>query len=551
MQSPVIVLNQTTKRDTGRQAQLSCVAAAKNTADVIRTCLGPQAMLKMLLDSMGTLVITNDGNSILREIDVAHPAAKAVIELARGQDEEVGDGTKSVVVLTGELLAVIEPLLHIQIHPHVIIAGLRKALEDALAHLKTISSPINPADDEVLRTIISSAIRTKFLAKWADLIAALALEAVRLVRTPEGVVDLKRQVRIERIPGGEIEDSYVMKGAMNEKDVLHSAMRRRIERPKVLVLDCGLEYRKGESITNIEISGEDDYANVLAEEETQVRELCQAVIATGCDIVCAEKGVSDLALHYLSEAGVTALRRFQKVQLERIAAATGATVVTNPRDATPADLGRKCGLYECRKFHSEWWSFFDQCDDPKACTLLLRGPTKDVLLELFRILDDALKVGRNLLAAPALVPGGGAPEVSVSVLLRKRAAELDSVEQMAYGAAAVAFEVIPRTLIQNCGESPMRVLTQLRAIHASDPSKNGYGINGITGAIEDMRATGVWDTLAVKSQAYKTAFECAISLLRVDEIVSGLVKRDENGNPVNTKSVTERLEENSAAARGE
>jgi T-complex protein 1 subunit gamma len=438
-----------------------------------------------------------------------------------------------------------------QIHPHVIIAGLRKALEDALAHLNAISSPIDPSNDQVLRRIISNAIRTKFLAKWSDLISGLALDAVKLIRTPEGVVDLKRQVRIERIPGGEIEDSYVMRGVMIEKDVLHSAMRRRIERPKVLVLDCGLEYRKGESITNIEITGEDDYASVLAEEETQVRELCQGVIATGCDVVCAEKGVSDLALHYLSEAGITALRRFQKVQLERIAAATGATVVTNPRDATPADLGRKCGLYECRKFESEWWSFFDACDDPKACTLLLRGPTKDVLQELARILDDALKVGRNLIAAPALVPGGGAPEASVSLVLRRRAAELGSVEQMAYGAAAVAFEVIPRTLIQNCGESPMKVLTRLRATHAGDAGQEGFGINGITGAIEDMREAGIWDTLAVKSQAYKTAFECAISLLRVDEIVSGLVKRDEAGNPVNQKSVTQKLEDNTAAARGE
>jgi T-complex protein 1 subunit gamma len=505
----------------------------------------------MLLDSMGTLVITNDGNSILREIDIAHPAAKAVVEISRGQDEEVGDGTKSVVVLPGELLSVLEPLLQMQIHPHVIIAGLRKALDDALIHLRTLSTPLDPTNDNVLRQIISAAIRTKFLAKWSDFIAALALDAVKLVRTPEGVVDLKRQVRIERIPGGEIEDSYVMKGVMIEKDVLHSAMRRRIEHPKVLLLDCGLEYRKGESITNIEITGEDDYALVLQEEETQVRELCAAIIATGCDIVCAEKGVSDLAQHFLSEAGVTALRRFQKVQLERIAAATGATILTDPRDARPQDLGHKCGLYECRKFQDEWWSFFDQCEDPKACTMLLRGPTKDILGEMFRILDDALKVGRNLLNVPALVPGGGAAEASVSVFLRKKAGELASVEQMAYGAAAVAFEVIPRTLIQNCGEAPMRVLTRLRAIHAGDPGKYAFGVNGFTGAIEDMREVGIWDTLAVKAQVYKTAFECAISLLRVDEIVSGLVKRDEAGNPVSQKSVTQKLEENTAAARGE
>lgn len=549
MQSPIIVLNQTTKRDTGAKAQLSCVAAAKATADVVRTCLGPQAMLKMILDSMGTLVITNDGNSILREIDVAHPAAKSIIELARGQDEEVGDGTTTVVVLAGEILSVLEKPLRDGIHPHVIISGLRRALDDALAHLESIKKPIDNSNDQEMLSIIKAAIGTKFLSKWSDLIAKLALDAVRLICTKEGIVDLKRQVRIERIPGGEIEDSYVMKGVMINKDVLHSNMRRRIENPKILMLDCGLEYRKGESITNIEITGENDYAEVLQEEEKQVRDLCEAVIATGCNIVCAEKGVSDLALHYLSEANITALRRFQKVQLDRIAAATGATILSDPRDATEADLGTKCHLYECRKFGDEWWSFFDNCDDPKACTMLLRGPTKDVLLEMFRILDDALKVAKNLLKEPALVPGGGASEVSVSTFLRKKCSQLDSVEQMSYGAAAVAFEVIPRTLIQNCGASTMRILTKLRSIHAEDPSKASTGINGMTGQIANMAELGVWDSLAVKSQSYKTAFECAISLIRVDDIVSGLVKRDENGNPINKKTVTEKLEENTLAAQ--
>jgi len=548
MQSPIIVLNQTQKRESGAKAQLSCVAAAKMTADVVRTCLGPQAMLKMILDSMGTLVITNDGNSILREIDVAHPAAKSIIELARGQDEEVGDGTTSVVVLAGEVMSAVEPLLKLDIHPHIIISGLRRALDDSLKHLQTIKKPVNNESDEEMISIIKSAINTKFLNKWSDLIARLALDAVRLVRTPEGIVDLVRQVRIERIPGGEFEDSYVMKGVMINKDVLHSAMSRHIENPKILILDSGLEYRKGESITNIEITGENDYAAVLAKEEEQVRNLCNAVIATGCNVVCAEKGISDLALHYLSEAHISALRRFKKVELDRIAAAVGATVVTDPREATEADLGTKCGLFECRKIGDDYWSFFDNCTDPKACTMLLRGPTKDVLLEMFRILDDALKVAKNLLKEPALLPGGGATEISVSAFLKKESAKLESVEQMAYAAAATAFEVIPRTLIQNCGASTMKILTELRSIHAADPSKYNMGIDGMTGKITDMAELGIWDSITVKSQAYKTAFECAISLLRVDDIVSGIVARDENGNPLNRKSVTQKLEENTQAA---
>ena len=548
MQSPIIVLNQTQKRENGRKAQLSCIQAGKMTADIIRTCLGPQAMLKMILDSMGTLVITNDGNAILREIDVAHPAAKSLIELARGQDEEVGDGTTTVVVLAGELLSVIEPLINMNIHPHVIIAGLRKALDDALAHLETIKVPIDNTNDQQMLSIIKSAIGTKFLVKWSDLIAKLALDTVRLIRTDDGVIDLHRQVRIERIPGGELEDSRVLHGVMINKDVVHSHMKRHIDHPKVLILDSGLEYRKGESITTIEITGENDYAEILQEEETQVRKMCEDVIATGCNVVVVEKGISDLACHYLAEAGITALRRFQQVQMDRIAACTGAKIVTRPADATEADLGTKCGVFDCRKIGDEFWSFFDECENPKACTMLLRGPSKDVLLELFHIMDDALKVAKNLMSEPSLLPGGGATDISVATKLRENCKSLDSVEQMSYSAAALAFEVIPRTLIQNCGASTMRILTELKSIHASDPSKNYIGIDGMTGKIADMKEKGIWDTFSVKAQAYKTAFECAISLLRVDDIVSGIVARDENGNPINKKSVTQKLEENTAAA---
>ena len=549
MQSPIIVLNQTQKRENGRKAQLSCIQAGKMTSDIIRTCLGPQAMLKMILDSMGTLVITNDGNAILREIDVAHPAAKSLIELARGQDEEVGDGTTTVVVLAGEILSVVEPLINMNIHPHVIIAGLRKALDDALEYLQTIKVPIDNTNDKQMLDIIKSAIGTKFLVKWSDLIAKLALDAVRLIRTDDNHIDLTRQIRIERIPGGELEDSKVLHGVIINKDVVHTHKKRHNDHPKDLILDSGLDYRKGESITTIEITGENDYAEILQEEETQVRKMCQDVIATGCNLVVVEKGISDLACHYLAEAGITALRRFQQVQIDRIANCTGAKIVTRPADATPEDLGTKCGVYDCRKIGDEFWSFFDECENPKACTMLLRGPSKDVLLELFHIMDDALKVAKNLMSEPALLPGGGATDIAVSTYLREKCKSLDSVEQMSYGAAALAFEVIPRTLIQNCGAATMKVLTELKSIHAADQSKVSIGVDGLTGKIANMEEKGIWDTYAVKAQAYKTAFECAISLLRVDDIVSGIVARDENGNPINKKSVTQKLEENTAAAR--
>ncbi|KAI6350432.1 T-complex protein 1 subunit gamma [Pyricularia grisea] len=524
MQAPVVVMNTQSggERQTGRKAQLSNIAAAKIVADIIRSCLGPKAMLKMLLDPMGGIVLTNDGHAILREIEVSHPAAKSMIELSRTQDEEVGDGTTSVIILGGEILAQALPQLERNIHPVVIISAFKRALKDALEIIDEISTPIDINDDEAMYQLISSSIGTKFVSRWSKLMCSLALKAVRTVTWEAGSgkreVDIKRYARIEKVPGGEIEDSKVLDGVMLNKDITHPKMRRRIENPRIILLDCPLEYKKGESQTQIEITKEEDWNRILQIEEEQVEAMCKHILELKPDLVITEKGVSDLAQHYFMKANVTALRRVRKTDNNRIARATGATIVNRVEDLQESDVGTQCGLFEIEKIGDEYFTFLTKCNTPKACTVLLRGPSKDILNEIERNLQDAMGVARNVMFHPRLSPGGGATEMAVSVRLGQLAKSIEGVQQWPYRAVAEALEVIPRTLVQNAGASPVRVLTDLRAKHAE--GKSSWGINGDTGGLADMKEYGVWEPEAIKVQSMKTAIEAACLLLRVDDICS-------------------------------
>ncbi|KAI0882462.1 T-complex protein 1 [Annulohypoxylon maeteangense] len=523
MQAPVLVMNtQSGERQTGRKAQLSNIAAAKTVSDIIRSCLGPKAMLKMLLDPMGGIVLTNDGHAILREIEVSHPAAKSMIELSRTQDEEVGDGTTTVIIMAGEILAYALPQLERNIHPVVIISAFKRALKDALEIIDEISLPIDINDDKAMFGLISSSIGTKFVSRWTDLMCSLALNAVRTVTWEAGngkkEVDIKRYARVEKVPGGEIEDSKVLDGVMLNKDITHPKMRRKIENPRIILLDCPLEYKKGESQTNIEITKEDDWNRILQIEEEQVKAMCEAILAFKPDLVITEKGVSDLAQHYFVKANVTALRRVRKTDNNRIARATGATIVNRVDDLQESDIGTQCGLFEIEKIGDEYFTFLTQCKTPKACTILLRGPSKDILNEIERNLQDAMGVARNVMFHPRLSPGGGATEMAVSVRLNQLARNIEGVQQWPYKAVADALEVIPRTLVQNAGASPVRVLTELRAKQAE--GKSSWGINGDTGTIVDMQEYGIWEPEAIKLQSIKTAIEAACLLLRVDDICS-------------------------------
>jgi len=533
---PVMVLNTNTRRETGRKAQLGNITAARAVADIIRSTLGPRSMLKMLLDPMGGIVMTNDGNCILREVDVSHPTAKSMIELSRAQDEEVGDGTTSVIILAGEMLILSEPLLrHNLLHPTVIVQGYNLALQEALEICKRQAIDVDLTNKDLMRKLVQSTVGTKFSSRWNDLMVDLALQAVLTVAKRDDdnessrcdykrvEVDIKRFAKVEKIPGGEIEDCKVLKGVMFNKDVTHSKMRRRIENPRILLLDCPLEYKKGESQTNIEITNDEDWNTLLKMEEEYVEKMCIDIIASKPDIVITEKGVSDLAQHYLQKANITAIRRLRKTDNNRVARATGATIVSRTDEIVEDDIGTRCGLFEVRKLGDEYFCFLDECTDPKACTILLRGGSKDVLNEVERNLHDAMQVVRNVVYEPKLLPGGGATEMAVSVGLQKASLKIDGVAQYPFKAVGDAMEVIPRTLAQNCGVSVIRTVTELRAKHAAagENSKCSWGINGITGKLVDMTELGIWEPYSVKVQTMKTSIESACMILRVDDIVSG------------------------------
>ncbi|KAL9278021.1 hypothetical protein ACSQ67_024754 [Phaseolus vulgaris] len=488
-------------------------------ADIIRTTLGPRSMMKMLIDAGGGIVVTSDGNAILREIDLAHPAAKA----CRTQDEEVGDGTTSVIILAGEMLHVAEALIDKSCHPTVICRAYNKALEDAIAVLDKIAMPIDAKDRGTMLGIVKSCIGTKVTSQFGDLIADLAIDATT-------TVDIKNYIKIEKVPGGQLEDSRVLKGVMINKDVVvPGKMKRKIVNPRVILLDCSLEYKKGENQTNAELLKEEDWSLLLRMEEEYIEELCMQILKFKPDLVITEKGLSDLALHFLSKHGVSAIRRLRKSDNNRIAKACGAVIVNRPYELRESDVGTGAGLFEVKKIGDEFFAFIVECKDPKACTVLLRGASKDLLNEVERNLQDAMSVARNIIKNPKLVPGGGATELTVSATLKQKSSSVQGIEKWPYEAAAIAFEAIPRTLAQNCGVNVIRTMTALQGKHAN--GENAWiGINGNTGDITDMKECKIWDAYNVKAQTFKTAIEAACMLLRIDDVVSGgSIKRQAPG----------------------
>lgn len=563
------VLDAKTQRQTGRSAQLGNIAAARAVANIIRTTLGPRSMLKMLLDPMGGIVLTNDGHCILREVDVSHPTAKSMIELSRAQDEEVGDGTTSVIVLAAQVLSQAEQFLRQEhtYHPTVLVQAYNKALAKALeiceqqaVEIEVFGKKDDAETQAMLKQLVESSIGTKFSSRWHDKMVEMALQAVLTVATQRAPsnflttadgnpvngnvtskdkdgesiappasalyeVDLKRYAKIEKIPGGEIDDCCVLKGVMFQKDTTHSKMRRKIVKPRILLLDGPLEYKKGESQTQMEITQEDDWNTLLKMEEEYVENMCMEIIAHKPDIVITEKGVSDLAQHYLAKANITAFRRLRKTDNNRIARAVGATIVSRTDEITEKDIGTQCGLFEMRKIGDEWFCFLEECEEPKACTVVLRGGSKDVLNEIERNLQDAMQVVRNVVYNPKLVYGGGAIEMAIAVGLRREGQKIEGIQQAPFQAVGEAMEIIPQTLAQNCGVSVIRAVTQLRAKHAEayDEHMRGgaedkkwrcsWGINGVTGELVDMKVYGIMEPLSVKMQTIKTAIESACMIL--------------------------------------
>merc|ERR1719199_1035633 len=360
-------MNQNAQRETGRTAQKANITAAKAVADIVRTTLGPRSMLKMLLDPMGGIVMTNDGNSILREVDVSHPAAKSMIELSRTQDEEVGDGTTSVIILAGEMLHLSEQFIEKHIHPTVIARGYFRALDDVVKAIDKLSFPVDVEDRTQMLNIVQTCIGTKFTNRFGPIMAELALDAVLTVRQDKGEgrqpeVDIKKYAKVEKIPGGDITDCRVLKGVMFNKDVVvPGRMARTIKNPRILLLDCPLEYKKGENQTNVEIMKEEDWATLLQMEEDWIANTVEQIAAFKPDLVITEKGCSDLACHFLTKKGISAIRRMRKTDNNRVARACGATIVHRPEEIQESDIGTGAGLFEVTKIGDEYFTFLIEC----------------------------------------------------------------------------------------------------------------------------------------------------------------------------------------------
>lgn len=496
------------------EIQKTSAYTAKTLSSIIKTCLGPRAMQKMVLTKINSIELTNDGNSILREMDVSHPSARCLIELSKTQDDECGDGTTSVLILASELLNQIVPHLK-TLHPIRVCEILRRAKDLCINHLNAIA--LDAIEKDLIK-IVTASVATKLCSVLNIPIPQLALKAAQMIKSEnDSRIDIKNDIKIDKILGS-FEESEVLEGILLEKELVHSQMRRNIENPKILILDIPLEYRKGESVTNMEFSNKEDFSRALEIEEEQIRKMCDLIIGTGANVVITEKGISDLALSILFEKDITAIRRIKKSDSNRIAKATGATVVNRLEDADSKQLGT-AGLFEYVKIGKDYFCRISKCQNPKAISVILRGPTKDILTEIERNFMDAVKVARNVILNPKLVPGGGASEMSMSRYLAESA---NSHEIEIFKECSTALKVIPSIISNNSGvNTPLEVLNELDKKQAKDGPY--FGINGITGEIADMREL-VLEPLIVKTQCVKSAFEAVMQIIRVDGVIESKSK---------------------------
>jgi len=509
---PIYILSEGSRRTSGRDAQSTNIAAGRAVAAAVRTTLGPKGMDKMLVDRSGTVVITNDGVTILDEMDVEHPAAQMIVEVARTQDEETGDGTTTAVVLAGELLARAEDLLENDVHPTVVANGYRFAAAEARAILESIATEVG--GDDALREIARTAMTGKGAEASRDLLADLVVEAVRAVETENGI-DLD-DVVVEPVVGGSVPDSHLVRGVVMDKERAHENMPRRVDDVKMLLFDAPIEVRGTEVDSHLDITSPAQLEEFLAREEGEIRRMVDAVVDAGATVVVCQKAIDDLAVHYLSKAGVLAVKRAKKSDLRALARATGATITSDFEDLESA-LG-EAGRVEQRDLGDESRLFVEDCPDPKAVTLVLRGGTEHVVSEVERAVADALGVVRVTALDGRVVAGGGAPEVELARQLRDFADSVTGREQLAVEAFAGALEVVPRTLAENAGLDPIDSLVDLRARHeAGDVSA---GLDVYTGATADMMAQHVVEPVRVKLQAIESATEAVELLLRIDDVVA-------------------------------
>jgi thermosome len=513
---PILILKEGSQRTRGRDAQGANIAAAKAVASAVRTTLGPKGMDKMLVDTIGDVVITNDGVTILKEMDIEHPAAKMMVEVAKTQDDEVGDGTTTAVVVAGELLKKAENLLEQDVHPTVIAHGYRMAADKAQEILKDIAIDVKADDTAMLKKIADTAMTGKGAEAAKEKLCDLVVKAVTMIADEDGTVNTD-YAKVEKKVGGSIEDSEIIEGVVIDKERVHPGMPKVVKDAKILLLNAAVEFKKTEVDAEISITSPDQLQMFLDEEERMIRAIVNKIVASDANVLFCQKGIDDIAQHYLAKAGIIAVRRIKKSDMEKLSRATGATVVSSIDAIDATELGF-AGLVEEKKVSGEEMIFVTECKNPKAVTLMIRGGTEHVVDELDRALEDALRVVSVAVEDHKFVVGGGSPEIEVSLRLSDYAASVGGRAQLAIEAFASAMEIIPRTLAENAGLDPIDMLVELRAAH--EKGDKMAGLNVFDGKTENMLDAGIIEPLRVKTQAVASAAEAAVMILRIDDVIA-------------------------------
>jgi len=516
---PVVLLKDGASQTKGREAQKNNISAAKIIAEIVRTSLGPRGMDKMLVDSLGDVTITNDGATILKEIDVQHPAAKMLVEISKSTDNEVGDGTTSVVVLAGALLEQAESLIEQDVHPTIIVDGYRKAANKAKQFIKNIAQQVTPNDRPILLKIAKTALQTKMVRKESDQLSDLVVKAVLAVAQKEGdnfTVDID-DIKVEKKAGGSIPDSSIIQGIVLDKEVVHSGMPKKVTSAKIALINTALEISKTETDAKINISNPQQMKSFLDEENKMLKNMVDKVIGSGASVAFCQKGVDDMAQHYLAKAGLLVVRRVKESDLTKLAKATGGRIVTNLDDLFEKDLGA-AGLVEERKIEEDRWVFVEDCKHPKSVTLLLRAGSQRVVDEAERSVHDAIMVVKDVMEFPLIVAGGGAPETFAAPKIRSWAKSLEGREQLAAEKFAEALESIPLSLSENAGMDPIDTLASLRSKQLN--GNKWTGIDVMKGKVIDMKSSDIIEPLAVKHQIISAAAEAACMILRIDDVIA-------------------------------
>jgi len=518
-QGPVLVLKESALQQKGRDAQQNNIAAAKLIADLVKSSLGPRGLDKMLVDSLGDVTITNDGATILKEIDVQHPAAKMMVEISKTVDNEVGDGTTSSVVFGGALIANAEALLKKDVHSSVIVDGYQAAAEKTLELLGGIAKAVKADDRESLINVAKTSMESKLISEDSGPLSEIVVDAVLKVAAEKGgsrAVDLEN-VKVEKKSGGSIQDTRLVMGIVLDKEVVHSGMPQKVESAKIALLNCALEVEKTELSAEIRINDPTQMQMFLEEENRMLKSMADRLRDIGANVCLCQKGIDDIAQHYLAKHGILAVRRVKESDMTKLSRATGARITTNIEDLSEKDLG-SAQVVQQRKVEADKWVFVEGCRNPQAVTILIRGGSQRVVDEVDRSMHDALMVVKDVIENPSIVAGGGAPEAHIAMQLKEWADSLDGREQLAVKRYAEALEAIPLTIAENAGMDPIDSMASLRSRHSQ--GKKTTGIDARNTRVADMLAANVVEPVSVKEQVIKSATEAACMILRIDDVIS-------------------------------